>query len=590
MKSPADIGKLEAKVEELVAAKEELLRQYSLLQEKERELAESERRFRSMLENMQLIAVLLDRKGRVVFANDFLLRLTGWQCEEVLGQDYFTIFVPPEIRPQIRQVFEECVAQGWIEPHFKNAIITRQGERRLIYWNNTVLLDTRGQVMGTASIGEDITERQQAQEKVQFLAYHDVLTGLPNRLNLTEQLAREIKRAERLKGQLAVLFLDLDRFKMTNDTLGHSAGDELLRQVAERLGSSLRRSDILARLGGDEFIIILPDLKNSRRAVEVATRLLNAFQEPFNVAGSELYVSTSIGIAVYPADGADVQTLLKNADLAMYRAKEKGRNNYQLYTPEMQASALRYLEMEKALRAAVEQQQFELFFQPIVNRQGKIVVQEALLRWRHPQRGLIAPAEFIPLAEETGLILPIDDWALRAACRQLQQWRGACGKNVRVAFNMSGLQFAQPNLVDKVAAVLYRSGLEPAALEIEITENIAMRDVELTLHHLRALRQLGVSVCLDDFGTGYSSLSYIKRFPINVIKIDRSFIADIATDKASLAIVRAILLMAESLQMDVVAEGVETNEQLALLRELGCAYYQGYRFGRPVPASRCWRG
>lgn len=576
---------LEETVAELVAAEEELRQNYELLQEREKRLAESERRFRTMLENVQLLAVVLDQQGRILFINDFFLKLTGWQCQEVLGRDYFSLFILPAKQEQMRAMFQQFINEGRIEVNLKNHIVTRQGEQRLIYWNNTLLLDEQGGVAGIASIGEDITERQLIQEKVKFLAYHDVLTGLPNRLSLTEQLAREIKRAERLGSQLAVLFLDLDRFKVTNDTLGHTAGDELLKQVGERLLGLLNHHGILTRLGGDEFIIILPDLTGLPQAVEIAEGLLQAFQRPFNVLGSQLHVTTSIGIAVFPADGTDVQTLLKNADLAMYRAKDKGRNNYQLYTPEMQETVRRQLELEEALRQGLERQQFELFYQPIVDCQGRVVYREALLRWRRPGGEIISPAEFIPVAEETGLILPLDDWVLQTACRQLRQWQTACCQDMRVAVNMSGLQFAQPNLVDKVAAVLRETGLQPRLLIIEITENVAMRNLQQTIKHIKGLRDLGVSVALDDFGTGYSSLSYLKNFAVNIIKIDRSFVADFINNRVSAAIVRAVLLMTESLHVAVVAEGVETRQQLAVLQEMGCRHFQGYLLGRPQPLT-----
>ncbi|CCO07621.1 sensor domain-containing protein [Desulforamulus hydrothermalis] len=571
---------LEETIAELTAAEEELRQNYVLMQERERQLAEWERRFRNLLENIQLLAVLLDQQGKIVFINDFFLNLTGWRRQEVLGQDYFKLFILPAERQLMSGRFCQCIKEGCIETNFKNSILTRRGEQRLIYWNNTILYDEQGRAIGTASIGEDITERQRFEEKVKFLAYHDAMTGLPNRLSLTEQLAREIKRAEQLGSCLAVLFLDLDRFKLTNDTLGHTAGDELLKQVGERLLGLLNRQGMLTRLGGDEFIIILPDLTVPQQAVEYAEALLQTFQRPFNVMGSQLHVTCSIGIALFPDDGKDVQTLLKNADLAMYRAKAQGRNSYRLYTPELQETVQRQLELEEALRQGLAGREFTLFYQPVLDRQGREVYREALLRWQRPGGICISPAEFIPVAEETGLILPLDDWVLQAACRQAANW------DVQVAVNMSGLQFAQPNLVDKVASVLRETGLPPGRLIIEITENTAMRNLQQTIKHINGLRRLGVEVALDDFGTGYSSLSYLKNFAVNIIKIDRSFVADLLNNQVSAAIVRAVLLMAESLSVAVVAEGVETRQQLTALQDMGCRHFQGYLLGRPQPPNR----
>jgi diguanylate cyclase (GGDEF)-like protein len=426
-------------------------------------------------------------------------------------------------------------------------------------------------------------ERRRADATIQRQASHDVLTDLPNRSLFKDRLTLALAHANRYRNMLAVLFVDLDRFKNIIDTLGPAVGDRLLQGVAERLASCLEEGDTLARLGGDEFVILLPRLQRADKAVKVAQQVLEVLKPVFVFNEHELHITTSLGISLYPYDGTDVDTLLKNADTALYRAKEQGRNNYQLYTPAMNARAFERLAMENSLRKALERQQFLLHYQPQVEMpSGKVCGMEALVRWQHPDLGVVYPAEFIALAEETGLIVPLGEWVMRAACAQTQAWHKAGFPQLSVAVNLSARQFLHQGLVETIARVLKETGLDPRTLELEITESIAMQNADFTNVVLRHLKDMGVSLAMDDFGTGYSSLSYLKKFPIDVLKIDQSFVRDLTTDANDAAIANAIIVLAHSLKLKVIAEGVETPEQEAFLRSRGCDKLQGYLFNRPL--------
>jgi diguanylate cyclase (GGDEF)-like protein len=428
-------------------------------------------------------------------------------------------------------------------------------------------------------------ERRRAEATFQRQASHDVLTDLPNRTLFKDRLTLALAHANRYRNMLAVVFVDLDRFKNIIDTLGPAVGDRLLQGVAERLGSCLEEGDTLARLGGDEFVILLPRLQRADKAVKVAQSVLEVLKPVFMFNGHELHITTSIGISLYPYDGTDVDTLLKNADTALYRAKEQGRNNYQLYTPAMNARAFERLAMENSLRKALERGQFLLHYQPQVDVQtGRIVGMEALVRWQHPDLGLVFPAEFIPLAEETGLIVPLGEWVLHAACAQTKIWHKAGFPQLFVSVNLSARQFQHQALADTVARVLRETELDPHTLELEITESIAMQNADFTNVILRHLKDMGVGIAMDDFGTGYSSLSYLRKFPIDTLKIDQSFVRDLSTDPNDAAIANAIIVLAHSLKLKVVAEGVETVEQEAFLKAHHCDKLQGYLFNRPLTA------
>lgn len=434
---------------------------------------------------------------------------------------------------------------------------------------------------------EEVAERQQAEERVMHLANHDALTGLPNRRLLIDRLGQALALAHRENHQVAVLFMDLDRFKTINDSLGHMTGDALLQNVARRLSETLREGDTVSRLGGDEFVVVLPSLDQPKAAEKVALKLVDALAPPIDLGGQELRVSASIGISLFPEDGCDTETLLRNADSAMYHAKDMGRNNYQFFMEQMNVAAAERLRLENDLHRALERQEFELHFQPRVSvANGLACGIEALIRWRHPERGLVLPGHFIPVAEDTGLIVPIGEWVINEACRQGTAWCAAGLPQIPVAVNLSPRQFRQSNLVDTVARAIERHGWPCNLLELEITEGVLMQQTSDTLKTLEALNRLGVGLAIDDFGTGYSSLSYLKRFPVDFLKIDQSFVRDIAVDPDDATIVTAIIGLAHSLGLTVVAEGVENASQLDFIREAGCDEAQGYHIGRPMPAGQ----
>ncbi|MBD0335177.1 MAG: EAL domain-containing protein, partial [Cyanobacteria bacterium Co-bin13] len=436
-----------------------------------------------------------------------------------------------------------------------------------------------------ASLGGAI-KRQRTEEQMRYQAFHDALTGLPNRTFFNRQLPLAINQARQLQQSLAVVFLDLDRFKIINDTLGHAVGDQLLHQVTQRLVQQLRVEDTIARWGGDEFTLILPNLQAPNNVAHIAQRLSKALQPVFQLDGHELHISSSMGIALFPQDGEDLTTLLQNADAAMYRAKEQGRNNYQFYTTTLNSEASQRLTLENSLHHALERQEFVIHYQPQINVDtGQVIQVEALLRWQHRELGLISPQTFIPLAEETGLIVAIGEWVLRQACRQSRRWQQAGLPNLRVAVNLSARQLQHPSLVATIKAILRESDLQPQTLELEITETAAMRDVDTTIETLQTLRRIGVRISMDDFGTGYSSLSYLKKFPLHGLKIDRAFVRDVAQNAQDRAMVMAIIAMTRGLHLNVVAEGVETQDQLTCLRSMGCAEMQGFLFSHPLPAE-----
>ncbi|MCZ6679061.1 MAG: EAL domain-containing protein [Candidatus Poribacteria bacterium] len=429
-------------------------------------------------------------------------------------------------------------------------------------------------------------ERKATEKHLAQLARYDSLTGLANRALFMDRLPPALARANRANQMVALMFLDLDRFKTVNDTLGHDVGDLLLQAVAERLKGCLRQMDTVARLGGDEFTLILEGLSHAEDAVTVAEKILQVMAPPFILKNHEVFVSPSIGITIYPHDGDNIEDLMKSADTAMYHAKEGGRNTYQFYTKDMNLHTVDRLTLESDLRRAVEREEFLLHYQPQFSlNTGEVTGVEALIRWHHPERGLVAPSQFIPLAEETGLIIPIGEWVLRAACVQNKAWQAAGFPPVRVAINLSARQFWDKRLFETVAEVLEDTGLNPRYLGLEITEGSAMQDVDYTISASQMLKEIGVQLSVDDFGTGYSSLSYLKRFPIDMLKIDRSFVMDIPADSDDVAITTAIIALAHSLGLKVIAEGVETEDQLQFLRSLQCDEAQGFLFSRPLPAE-----
>ncbi len=445
-------------------------------------------------------------------------------------------------------------------------------------------------VIGVGMIACLLEDEREAAElagvEIEHLAYHDSLTGLPNRPLFIDRMIVALAQADRTNQSLAVLFLDLDRFKDINDSLGHAIGDTLLKAIAERVRRCVREGDTVARIGGDEFTLLIPKVESVEDAARVAQKVIEALKIPFIIADRELFVTTSIGMSLYPADGLDPDTLVRNADTAMYRAKEQGGDTYQLYAPAMNARALERLALENTLRRALLNNELVLHYQPLIDLRTKSVAGvEALIRWQHPEKGLLSPAHFISVAEVSGLIVPIGQWVLLTACRQMRAWQKRTGQKVSISVNLSARQFQQPDLVEKIQAALEETGIPPSSLELEITESNAMQNAENTIHLLRELKALGVSIAMDDFGTGYSSLNYLKRFPIDTLKLDKMFVQDIATDKSDAAIVSAVIAMAHSLELEVVAEGVETEEQLAFLQEQNCDRIQGYLFSAPLTAD-----
>ena len=446
------------------------------------------------------------------------------------------------------------------------------------------LFDAENNFTGYRGIGKDITDRKNAEEQIQHMAMHDALTGLPNRELMKDRLAHEIAFAQRHGNSIWILFVDLDRFKIINDSLGHKAGDALLQLIAQRLQAVLRQNDTCARIGGDEFVLVLPSIPGKNISTNVVQRILDAVKEPTMLENQQIVISCSIGIAVYPLDGTVVDDLVEHADIAMYRAKESGKNNFQFYTSLMNDRVSERLAMEVGLRRALEYGEFVLHYQPQVDlASNRIVGMEALLRWQDPVAGLIAPNRFIPIAEDTGLIIPIGLWVLKTACAQNKAWQAAGFDSLKVAVNLSSRQFSSPGLAQEILNILEETALAPHCLGIEITEGLLMKNTESAVGVLSQLRHLGIHVSIDDFGTGFSSLAYLKRFPINVLKIDQSFIQDISIDKTSEAIVASVISLAHNLGILVVAEGVETVEQLDFLRQHGCDQMQGYYFSRPVP-------
>ncbi len=548
----------------------------------EEALQASEERYRNLVDTAQDVIYTLGLDASLTSLNPAFETVTGWKRKDWLGKNFAPLVHPDDLNTAV-DMFKRVLAGE--NPSYELRIRCPDGEYVVGEFTSTPLMEG-GELRGAFGIARDITERKKAEMTIRQLAYHDGLTGLPNRALFEDRLGVALAQAHRSRQMLAVMFLDLDRFKTVNDTLGHSGGDKLLKGVAEDLKTIIREGDTVARVGGDEFTLLLPGIESQEDATEVAQRILDVLRGGRLVDGQEFSVSTSIGITLYPQDGADTDTLLRNADTAMYRAKESGRDHYQLYTPAMNAGVLQRLSLESDLRHALERNELRVYYQPIsATATGRIVATEALVRWEHPQRGIVVPDEFIPFAEETGLIVPIGEWVLGEAMRQNQAWQeaGYCG--LRVGVNMSARQLQQDDLASTLSRLLRETGLAPELLQLEITEGAVMKNVDPIIAMLQQVRRMGISISLDDFGTGYSSLSYLKRFPIDSVKIDRSFVRDIATDPNDAAIVTTVITMARSLNLQVIAEGVETAEQLEFLRRRGCDQFQGYLVSPPAPAD-----
>jgi diguanylate cyclase (GGDEF)-like protein/PAS domain S-box-containing protein len=521
----------------------------------------------------------------IVYVNPAFERITGYTADEVIGREGRFL-----VRDDLAQPALENIRTALREKREGQATLRNYRKDGSLFWNElhiAPVLDLRGEATTHfVSVINDVSERVQYQQALEYQANHDSLTGLANRNLLNDRIEQAIAWAKRNNNVIGVMLLDLDHFKRINDASGHTAGDALLKEVASRLRGCVRETDTVARLGGDEFVIILTDLPLPDDVDHIASKLLGVLSRPMEIVGRDVQVTASIGVALYPRDGDHGEVLLRYADIAMYRVKEHGRNSVRQFVPEMGSSAISRLDMEAAMRRGLERGEFLLHYQPKIElATGRVVGAEALVRWQHPQIGLIHPIEFIRLAEETGLILPLGEWVLEEACRQLVAWCALGFDDFKVAVNMSARQFRQDDLSDRVASVLQLTGVNPQQLILELTESMVMQDADTTRMVLVALKTLGPSLSLDDFGTGYSSLSYLRRFPIDELKIDRSFVNDIHTSEDDAAIAAAIVAMARSLGLSVVAEGVERKEQAALLAQIGCNQAQGYLYARPMAAA-----
>ncbi|MDC7710265.1 sensor domain-containing protein [Vogesella indigofera] len=526
--------------------------------------------------------LVTDGDGAVVMVNKAFTRITGFASDEAIGRT--SRMLKTANRERNKPLIDALNQQGF----WKGEMFDRRkcGEPYTAELSISAVRDGHGALSHYVGVFSDITGRKQAEDRLQFLASHDPLTRLPNRSALIEALDSAIASPDEALPSMALMFIDLDRFKLINDSFGHQAGDEVLHEIAGRLLQAAERFGMVARLGGDEFTLLVRDFDNHETLARMAEEVLHALARPMRVESHEVFVSGSIGISVYPNDGVDAAALLKNADAAMYRAKEAGKNTYQFFDAQMNAQTFERLLMESGLRQALERGEFELHYQPqVAGDDHQLVGVEALIRWRHPHLGLVSPARFIPLAEETGLIKPIGAWVLREACRQMMAWDAQGLAIPRLAVNLSARQFEQQSLLHDVAEVLANTGLEPARLDLEITESMLMQNPQEAVLLLGELKALGVKLSIDDFGTGYSSLSNLKRFPLDYLKIDRSFIEGLPGDEDSAAITEAIIAMARKLHYTVIAEGVETAEQGAFLRLNGCAILQGYYFSKPLPAA-----
>lgn len=560
----------------------------------ERELLDSERsreallrdsreRLAQVIDTMPARISAYDREGRCVFINAFKAGLAGLDARDAVGRSAVEIL--GEERGRRSQALDQLVFRsGQPLPSFEEELVDLDGRTRVFLTTKSPLRDSAGEVTNVLTTSLDITDRKQAESHLAHLAHHDTLTGLPNRILLHDRVRREIARARRGDRFFALHLLDLDRFKGVNDVLGHHVGDQLLKHVAARLTEAVRETDTVARLGGDEFAVLQTDVTRPEDAFCLARRIIDLVSDPCRVEGREIVTSTSVGIAIHPTDGTDVDELLKSADLAMYRAKAGGRNTYRLFSADMDRAAREEGVLEADLRRALAKGEFVLHYQPQIDlRTGRVIGAEALIRWNRPGRGLVGPGEFLPLAEENGLIIPINEWVIAEACREAQGWARAGLPPLRIAVNLSPIQFRKQDMHALVTSILAETGLDPRLLELELTETILMQDTTAAAACISSLREVGVSFSIDDFGTGYSSLAYVKNFPVDRLKIDQCFIRNLRHDPNDVAIVRAMINLGHSLGIEVIAEGVDNAETVALLRAEGCDEVQGFFFSAAIP-------
>ena len=531
-----------------------------------------------------------DIGGNITFLNLVAEKMTGWSWQDAAGRPMAEVFriLDAATREAIADPMERAVDLGrTLHLPSNSVLLRRDGSEIPIEDSVAPIRDPEGKASGAVIVLRDVSSAREMTLKLAHSAQHDFLTGLPNRVLLNDRISQAIAAAPRHAKKVAVLFLDLDGFKYINDSLGHPTGDLLLQSVAKRLVDCVRSADTVSRQGGDEFVVLLTEVEHAEDAAVTAGRMLVAVAAAHSIAEQELHVTTSIGVSIHPDDGPDAETLIKNADTAMYQAKDNGRQGYKFFKPAMNVRAVERQSIEGSLRRALKRQEFALYYQPKIDlRTGAITGAEALIRWTHPVRGLVPPSQFIPIAEDCGLILPIGDWVLREACEQARAWVDAGLRLASVAVNISAMQFRDENFLAGVFAILDDTGLDPGSLELELTEGVLMKSTESAASILKRLRAKGVQVAVDDFGTGYSSLSYLRKFPIDALKIDQSFVREITAAPEEATIVSAVVSMGRSLKLRVVAEGVETREELAFLQRLQCDEAQGYYFSRPVPAEQ----
>jgi len=540
----------------------------------------------SHFENTPLAVIEWRRDRQLLRWSPQAEKMFGWSYDEMRRQNWDEWkLVYEEDASQVRDIYARLFTGEQRRVTSLNRNYRKDGRVIWCEWYNSSLVDENGEVLSVLSLGQDVTSRVLAEERLQHLATHDSLTGLPNRVMLLDRLRQAITRARRAGSRVCAIFIDLDRFKEVNDTLGHRIGDELLREMSVRLSRVVRESDLLVRLSGDEFMVVLEQVTDLDAPQMVAQKLLDEIREPGHIEGHEIYVSASLGLSLFPDDGDDAEALMRNADLAMYRAKEQGKNNFQMFSLDMAAHGAEMRLLENALRSAISRQELELHYQPVYAMDdNRLVGVEALLRWHHPARGMLTPGSFIHLAEETGLVHDIGNWVLDAALAQLSAWQTAGHANIRMAINLSAGQFRAVHFAERIKEKVRRSGCPPASIELEVTETSLLQDPEGVGHMLEDLRALGLRVAIDDFGTGYSSLSHLKRFPIDTLKVDRSFVTDVVTDADNAAIVTAVIALGRALRLEIVAEGVEQTAQRDWLATHGCHAFQGYLASKPLPA------
>ncbi|MBI1889682.1 MAG: EAL domain-containing protein [Burkholderiales bacterium] len=555
----------------------------------EQTLGESEERLRNVVDSVREVIFHVDQNCVFTFLNSAWSRILGFDVGDCIGRSFFD-YICAEDQPRCRELLASLLQRDIDSVRHELRLWRKDQEPAWVEVDMAISPGSDGQPVGMVGTLNDISQRKKNEERLVFMATHDDLTGLPNRNLFEDRLNLAITHAARDIRKVAVIFLDLDQFKLVNDSMGHDQGDILLRIVASRLLETVRASDTVARLGGDEFVIVLPDLDAEDGAIFIARKVMKAIELPVFLNGQEFFVGGSIGIAMYPKDGLTIRQLVRNADTAMYRSKELGRKQICFYSPEMNEKLLERLMLENDLRRALDKNEFEIFYQPKLSMSsGRIIGFEALLRWRHPARGLIGPEEIIPMAEATGMILPIGSWVLRTSCEQLVQWHRLGHRDLCMAVNLSARQFWQEDLVEGIAAILADTGLAPCHLELEITESSVMRNADDTIFTLRELNGMGITLSIDDFGTGYSSLSYLKRFPIHALKVDQSFVRDITQDADAAAIAQGIIALGHTMNLQVIAEGVETESQCDLLRRWECNAMQGYLFGKPQPGAEAFK-